>query len=102
MGTRFLVNGRKQPYVRHSRYDAARASKILAALAGFPVFVTGLIAVMGAHEDLTIKAQPPGGDVYVVARKKMAEWLLQRGPVLSTEQIDELFQIARRSTTWTG
>ena len=101
-GNTFMVNGHKQPYIRNSRYEAARASKILTALAGFPVFVTGLIAVIGAHDGLTVKSQPPGGDVYVVARKKIAEWLLQRGPVLSDEHIDTLFQIGRRSTTWTG
>jgi hypothetical protein len=56
-----MVNGHKQPYIRNSRYEAARASKILTALAGFPVFVTGLVAVIGAHDGLTIKSQPPGG-----------------------------------------
>jgi hypothetical protein len=101
-GNTFIVNGQKQPYIRNSRYEAARASKMLTALAGFPVFVSALIAVVGAHEGLSIKAQPPGGDVYVVARKKVADWLLQRGPVLTDRHVDTLFEIARRSTTWTG
>lgn len=101
-GNTFMVSGHRQRYVRNCRYEAARASKILTALAGFPVFVTGLIVVVGAHEGLTIKSQPPGGDVYVVARKKVADWLMQRGSVLTDEHIDSLFQIARRSTTWTG
>lgn len=69
-GNTFMVNGHKQPYVRNSRYEAARASRILTGLAGLPVFVTGVIAVIGAHEGLTIKSQPPGGDVYVVPRKR--------------------------------
>jgi hypothetical protein len=101
-GNTFMVNGQKQPYVRNSRYEASRASEILSALAGFPVIVTGLIAVVGAHDGLTIKCQPPGGDVYVVPRKKITDWLLQRGPVLTTEQVGDLFEIARRSTTWSG
>jgi hypothetical protein len=101
-GNTFMVNGHKQPHIRNSRYEAARASRILSALGGYPVFVTGLIAVMGAQKGLTIKSQPPGGDVYVVPRRKIKDWLIGRGPVLTAGQVDTLFQIARRSTTWTG
>lgn len=99
-GNTFLVNGHRQPYIRNSRYEAARASKILSALAGYPVFVTGLIAVLGAQNGFTVRTQPPGADVFIVTRKAITEWLLRRGPVLAPHHIDTLFQIARRSTTW--
>lgn len=101
-GNTFLVDGRRQPYIRNSRHEAARASQLLTQLAGFPVFVVGLVVVVGAQRGWTIKSQPPGGDVHVLTRKQVADWLLQRGRVLPAEQVETLFEIARRSTTWTG
>lgn len=102
-GDTFMVNGLRQPYVRNSRHEAARAGRLLTAACGFPVTVTSLIAVMGAHEGFTVREQPPGGDVYVLTRKDVDRWLRNRdATVLSPAQVQVVHDAARRSTTWAG
>ena len=100
-GNTFMVNGHNQPYVRNSRHEAQRASRLLTAACGFPVAVTGLIAVMGAREGYTVREQPPGGDVVVLTRREVDRWLGKCSTdVLSPEQVEEVHEAARRSTTW--
>ena len=53
-GNTFMVNGNRQPYIRNSRYEAARAAKLLTAACGFPVHVEGLIVTVNAA-DVVIK-----------------------------------------------
>ena len=101
-GECFMVNGHRQPYVRNSRYEAARASRILSQHAGFPVPVVGVIAVMAAHEGLTVKAQPDDGKVHVVARKQIDTWLRRRSAILIAWQVAAVFDIARRPGVWIG
>jgi len=100
-GNTFLVNGQRQPYVRNSCHEAQRASRLLTSACGFPVSVTGLIAVLGAREGFTVKEQPPGGDVHVTTRREVDRWLRKRDPgVLLQEQVEAVHEVARRSTTW--
>jgi len=102
-GNTFMVNGQRQPYIRNSRHEAARASRLLTAACGFPVAVTGLIAVMGAHEGFTVREQPPGGDVHVMTRKDIDRWLRNSDAgILSPGQVQDVHFAARRSTTWVG
>ena len=100
-GTTFMVNGTRVPYVRNSKFEAKRTSRFLAAaLGGVPVHVTGLIAVMGATGGYTIKNQPPDGDVVVLTRKEVAKWLAKHLKVLTDEQVEAIYAVARRSDTW--
>jgi hypothetical protein len=100
-GNTFMVNGQRQPYVRNSRHEAQRASRILTAASGFPVAVTGVIAVMGAQKGFTVREQPPGGDVNVVTRRDLVRWLRRRpSGALKPDQSKALYEAARRSTTW--
>ena len=99
-GETFLVNGVRRPYVRNSCFEAKRAVRLLTGLSGFSVPVTGVIAVVGAHEGFKVKEQPQGGLVHVVARRNLAHWLTERPSCLSGWEIDCLFAHARRSTTW--
>ena len=96
-GNTFMVNGHKQPYIRNSRYEAARAAKLLTAACGFPVHVEGLIVTVNA-DDVVIKSQPDG--VYVTWRNNLAKWLLSHGDIHTPETIDAIYEAARRSTTW--
>jgi Nuclease-related domain len=96
-GDTFLVNGNRQPYVRNARHEAARAAKLLTEACGFPVHVEGVIAPVNAIE-VTVKTPPK--DVHIVPRRQIAKWLLRHGDALSQDQQSELFDIARRSTTW--
>ena len=48
--------------------------------------------------DFKIKSEPT--DVSVVGRKSIARWLTKRPEVLTPERVEEIFQQARRDTTW--
>jgi hypothetical protein len=93
-GSTFMVNGAKQPY---SRYEAARAAKLLTAACGFPVHVEGLIVTVNA-DDVVIKNAPDG--VHVVPRMQVSKWLLRHGDILDIEALEGIYDAARRSTTW--
>lgn len=97
-GETFKVNGQNQPYVRNSRFEAERAARLLSAATGSPVTATAVIVVCGATRGLTIKEQPR--DIRVVARRQVARWLRGLPPVLSDEQVDGIYERARRSVTW--
>jgi hypothetical protein len=99
-GETFLINGRRQPYVRDSRFEVKRAMRLLANATGSPVPVVGVIAVVGAHEGFKVKEQPKGGTVHVVSRKELAGWLMQRPVRFNTVEIGCIYDHARRSTTW--
>ena len=89
------------PYVRNSRHEARRAAGRLTEQAGFPVDATGVIAVMGAHKGFTVKKQPEDGAVVVVQRRHITRLLLKVSPRLTARQVDTIYEVARRSTTWT-
>ncbi len=94
-GNTLMVNGQRRPYIGNA--EAARASRLLTAACAFPVPVTGLVVPVGA-DDITIKAAPD--DVHVVNRMRLSRWLRDRPALLTTPQIESIFDAARRSTTW--
>jgi len=96
-GDAVLINGQRQPYVRNSRHEASRASRLLTAASGFPVFAAGAVVLVGARQ-VTIK-QPPL-DVLVVGRRELTRWLRRQAETLNSTTIDAIFDAARRSTTW--
>jgi hypothetical protein len=96
-GDTVLVNGKRQPYVRNSRFEARRASNLLTATCGFPVMVSGVVVVVAAS-DLVIKAAP--SDVHLVARRQIARWLRRRPPILAQETVEHIFERGRSSSTW--
>jgi hypothetical protein len=96
-GNTFMVNGRREPYIRNSRHEAARAAKLLTAACRFPVHVEGLVVTVNA-DDVVVKNAPDG--VSVVPRMQVATWLLRHGDILTPDQREAIFDAARRSTTW--
>ena len=90
------VNGQRTDYLRNSRFEAQRACKFLSASCNGEVTVQSVIVVMAA--DLRTKSEPT--DVYVVGRKSIAQWLTRRPAVLTPERVGEIFEQARRDTTW--
>jgi hypothetical protein len=89
------LNGQRTEYLRNSRFEAKRANKLLTAACG-SVEVQPVIVIMAA--DFKIKSEPT--DVNVVGRKSIARWLTKRPAVLTPERVEEIFQHARRETTW--
>lgn len=99
-GDTFMVNGQRVPYIRNSRHEARRAARLLTEHAGFPVTAAGVIAVMGAQKGFKIRAQPEDGAVVVVTRRRISHHLLSQPHRLSPREVDAVYDIARRSTTW--
>ncbi len=96
-GNTFMVNGHRQDYVRNSRFEAERASRLLTASCGRQVHVMGVIVPVDA-KSITIKSAPTG--VGIVNRMGLMKWLAERGTILDEKAVDLIFEAARRSTTW--
>jgi hypothetical protein len=94
----FAVNGRKYPYIRNSRFEAQRASKLLTRAVGSTVDVHGVVVVIGAHRGFTIKRQPD--DVRVVGRRQLAAWLNKLPRQQSQADVELIYHHARQSSTW--
>ena len=96
------VNGHVQPYIRNSRFEAHRAAKLLSAACDFDVRSDALI-VLYAVEEITVKTEPgekAGSAVHVKYRRQAIRWLRKQPTVLTDEQIDKIYEQARRSSTW--
>ena len=98
-GEAVYVDGYRQNYVRNSRHEAQRASRLLSAAVGFAVPVCGVVVPVNA-KDFDVKTQPR--DVVVVNRRRVGQWLENTLPFLPPYAIDAVFEAARRSTTWTA
>lgn len=96
-GDTFMVDGHKQPYIRNSRHESARAAKLLSSACGFPVHAEGVIVTVNA-DDIVVKKAPVG--VHVVPRMQVARWLGRHGPIHPESVLEAIFDAARRSTTW--
>jgi hypothetical protein len=92
-----LVGGHRTDHVRNSRYEAARAARLLSERCGVDVPVLGLVVTVN-EKNFRVKAQPEG--VHVLRRVQLARWLLGLGPTLDDERLVRIFEVARRSTTW--
>lgn len=96
------VNGHIEPYVRNSRFEATRASRMLTAAVGFEVSVDALIILFGV-EDITIKTEPgekDGSTVHVKYRRQAVRWLDKQPTRLTDAQVGAVYEQVRRSTTW--
>jgi hypothetical protein len=95
-GDTVLVSGQKQAFVRTSRNEGKKVSRILEEACGHPVLVTPMIVI--ANGELTVKEQPRG--VRFCSRRRLPKWLREHPQVLSDGEVERIFSIARRSTTW--
>lgn len=98
-GDVLMVNGARQPYVRNSRHEAARASRLLSQACGFPVPVTGVLVPVNAR-DITIKKPPV--DVAVVNRRRLRRFLRRQPEMLDAAAVEAIFGHGRRPSTWAG
>lgn len=95
-----LVNGQRTDYLRNSRFEGERATKLLTAAAGFPVFVKPVLIFTTATliPDVTIQSKPD--DVGMLDRMDIPRAFKRSTVVLTPEQVDRVHAVARRSTTW--
>lgn len=96
------VDGYAQPYLRNSRHEAQRASRLLSARVGWEVPVKpALILLTGTViPEVIIKSGGPK-DVLILDRVDVPRVFKRTKETLKPDQVDAVFQAARRSTTWT-
>ena len=99
-GRSVMVSGHKVPYIRNSEFEADRATRLLTEAAGFPVFATPVLVFLTGSliPDVTVKSAPER--VLILDRMDLPGAFKRRSGILSPEQADAVFEVARRSTTW--
>ncbi|TFD56627.1 nuclease-related domain-containing protein [Cryobacterium sp. Hh38] len=98
-GGSFQVNGQTQPYIRNSKFEATRVTKMLRErMPQFPPAQAVIALVSPAS--ITIKKQPGGVDV--MDANNLRRWLLKRPVVLAEAEIVELAAIVDAPATWSA
>ncbi len=94
------VNGTPVPYLRNSRFEGERASRLLTKAAGLQVEVTPCLVILtgGLQPNVTYKQQPD--DVLVLDSWDVPRVFKRWTAVLTPEQVDAVFEVARWETTW--
>lgn len=95
------VNGQPVDYLRNARHEGQRASKLLTAATGFPVEVRSCVVVLTNTLVPNVNYKQMPKDVMVLDRMDIPGWFKRRKRVLTDAEIEEIYNIARRSTTWT-
>lgn len=94
------VNGRSEPYLRNSRFEAQRAARLLSHALGWEVPVKPVLVLLTGTvvPDVRVVQQPE--DVVVLTRSDVPRVFARAPQRLSAEQVDRVFEQARRSSTW--
>jgi len=90
------VNGSYQPYLAKSRGEGKRATKLLSTALRRHTPVQSVIVVLAS--DFTVQAQPD--DVPVIGRNRIAKWLSAQPAVLTAEDVERIYAVARRREVW--
>ncbi len=94
-----LINGQRVHHVRNSRFETDRVARILSELMGYDVPVTGLVLVVH-QRDFAVREQPRDGRVRVMTPRDAVGWIRRQPDCLPFGQVMNLYEWARRSTTW--
>lgn len=94
------VNGQPTHYLRNSRYEVERVHKTLLAHLGVEVPVRAVLVFLTGTvvPQVTIKQMPD--DVLVLDRMDLPGAFKKSPERLDPEIVEQVFQVARRSTTW--
>lgn len=100
--TQVRVNGHVVPYLRNSRFEAARASRALAAALGWEVPVRAALVLLTGTLIPNVTVKSGGPDDVLILDRSSVPGVFTRAPTrLTQEQVEDVFAVARRSTTWT-
>ena len=91
------LNGHKTDYLRNSRFEATRATKLLTAACGMPVEARAALVFVDPSR-LTRKGTAP--DVHVITRRTLRTFLMQQPLRLTPSQVEHIFAVARNSGAW--
>jgi hypothetical protein len=95
-----LVSGQRTDYLRKSRWEADRVRRTLLSHLGLEVPVRAVLVFLTGTvvPQVTIKQMP---DVLVLDRMDIPGAFKRAPERMSPEMIERVYEIARRSTTWT-
>lgn len=100
VGDAIKVSRYTQSFVRDSRRNSKRASRLLSTAAGFPVEVRAVIGVLDAPQPVSVKVGPRGATVAVVPRTQVAGFLRAQPAALTSAMADQIYEVARHLSTW--
>lgn len=93
----FMVADTRYPFIRNMEYEMGRAERLLTTAAGFPVEVSGILAVV---EPKSLAVREAHRDVAVLVSTGLVRWLTGRKRVLDAEDVERIGLVARDDTTW--
>lgn len=97
-GSTVKVSGHNQPYVRDMRSEVKIVSRLLSSAVGEPVLARGVVAII--CDGFTRKGEDDC-DVKVIGRRDLDAWLMRQSTDrLTPDQVERIFDEARRSTCW--
>ena len=89
-------NGHPTNYLSSAACDANRISELLSSVAGRPIEVRGVLAILA--DEWTIDGEP--ADVHVGSPRGVRDWMLRLPVTLSPHQIHEIAAAASTSPMW--
>jgi hypothetical protein len=95
------VGGQPVDYLRKSRREASRAGRLLLRATGLEVPVQSAIVFAGARR-ITVRRGGPADVAVLPTPRALRRWLRQQPPALQPEQVEMIYQAARRPSTWQG
>ena len=93
------IGGKPVDYLRKSRQEADRASRLLHRATGLEAPVQSAIVFVGARRVTVRRGGPP--DVAVLPTPRaLRRWLLKQSPALQPDQVRAIYEAARRPANW--
>ena len=93
------VGGKPVDYLRQSRREASRASRLLQRATGLPVPVQSAIVFVGARR-ITIRRGGPPDVAVLPTPRALRRWLRKQPPALQPAQMETIYEAARRPASW--
>ncbi len=95
------IGGRPVDYIRTSRHEAARAGRLLHRATGLEVPVQPAIVFLGARK-VTVRGGGPAGVAVLPTPRALRHWLHRQPAALPPDQVEALYEAARRPASWRG
>ena len=91
-----MVSGHKLDHLRNSRSEATRASRILSTVAGVPITVVPVIAIVGAAQ-ITLRGAT---EVKVLSSVDLVRWLRRKRAIFDLGEVQRLSQLSTNARVW--
>jgi hypothetical protein len=93
------IGGKPVDYLRKSRHEATRAGRLLHRATGLEVPVQSAIVFVGARQ-VTVRRGGPADVAVLPNTRALRRWLCKQPPALQTDQVEAIYEAARRPASW--